>query len=103
MAPDITQMLNYELKKELADRYFGFRKLIEEEQLRRVLMDKEEVVGVVTGPRASRRGVGLVELETELVDGVQGSALDEEADIVEPFEEGAHLGHRTASVPLLGF
>ncbi len=31
MAPDIDKMLSYEIKKEIADRYFGFRKLIEED------------------------------------------------------------------------
>lgn len=35
MPPDIAKMLSYEVKKELADRYFGFRKLIEN--------DKEEL------------------------------------------------------------
>lgn len=32
MTSDISQFLNYEIKKELADRYFGFRKLIEEDK-----------------------------------------------------------------------
>lgn len=32
MEPDIAQFLSYEVKKELADRYFGFRKLIEEDK-----------------------------------------------------------------------
>jgi hypothetical protein len=32
MPADISQFLNYEIKKELADRYFGFRKLIEEDK-----------------------------------------------------------------------
>lgn len=32
MTTDISQFLNYEIKKELADRYFGFRKLIEEDK-----------------------------------------------------------------------
>ena len=31
MAPDIDKVLSYEIKKEIADRYFGFRKLIEED------------------------------------------------------------------------
>jgi hypothetical protein len=31
MAHDIDQMLSFEVKKEIADRYFGFRKLIEED------------------------------------------------------------------------
>lgn len=33
MTSDISQFLNYEIKKELADRYFGFRKLIEEDKV----------------------------------------------------------------------
>lgn len=33
MEPDIAKILTYEIKKELADRYFGFRKLIEEDKL----------------------------------------------------------------------
>jgi hypothetical protein len=33
MEPDIAKVLTYEIKKELADRYFGFRKLIEEDKL----------------------------------------------------------------------
>ncbi len=32
MTSDISLFLNYEIKKELADRYFGFRKLIEEDK-----------------------------------------------------------------------
>ncbi|MBU0968193.1 MAG: hypothetical protein KKA54_17650 [Proteobacteria bacterium] len=32
MTSDISNFLNYEIKKELADRYFGFRKLIEEDK-----------------------------------------------------------------------
>ena len=32
MSPDIDQVLAYEIKKEIADRYFGFRKLIEEDK-----------------------------------------------------------------------
>ena len=32
MEPDISKVLSYEIKKELADRYFGFRKLIEEDK-----------------------------------------------------------------------
>lgn len=32
MEPDISKFLSYEIKKELADRYFGFRKLIEEDK-----------------------------------------------------------------------
>jgi len=32
MGSDITEFLSYEIKKELADRYFGFRKLIEEDK-----------------------------------------------------------------------
>ena len=32
MEPDIAKMLAYEIKKELADRYFGFRRLIEEDK-----------------------------------------------------------------------
>lgn len=31
--PDISDVLAYEIKKEIADRYFGFRKLIEEDKL----------------------------------------------------------------------
>ena len=31
MGPDITDYLAYEIKKEIADRYFGFRKLIEDD------------------------------------------------------------------------
>jgi hypothetical protein len=33
MQPNIEDFLSYEIKKELADRYFGFRKLIEEDTL----------------------------------------------------------------------
>ena len=33
MSPDINDVLAYEIKKEIADRYFGFRKLIEEDKL----------------------------------------------------------------------
>lgn len=33
MTPDITQYIAYEVKKEIADRYFGFRKLIEDDEL----------------------------------------------------------------------
>jgi hypothetical protein len=33
MQPKIEDILSYEIKKELADRYFGFRKLIEEDKL----------------------------------------------------------------------
>lgn len=32
-SPDIHKVLAYEIKKEIADRYFGFRKLIEEDKL----------------------------------------------------------------------
>jgi DNA repair exonuclease SbcCD ATPase subunit len=32
MKPDIAKLLGYEIKKELADRYFGYRKLIEEDK-----------------------------------------------------------------------
>ncbi|MFZ5776338.1 MAG: hypothetical protein ACOY3Z_12715 [Thermodesulfobacteriota bacterium] len=32
-SPDINDVLAYEIKKEIADRYFGFRKLIEEDKL----------------------------------------------------------------------
>jgi hypothetical protein len=32
MTSDISQFLNFEIKKELADRYFGFRKLIEQDK-----------------------------------------------------------------------
>ena len=32
MEPDIAKILSYEIRKELADRYFGFRKLIEEDK-----------------------------------------------------------------------
>ena len=32
MTSDITQFLNFEIKKELAERYFGFRKLIEDDK-----------------------------------------------------------------------
>jgi len=38
MTSDISQFLNYEIKKELADRYFGFRKLIEEDK---ALLEKD--------------------------------------------------------------
>lgn len=31
MAPDVTEYLAYEVKKEIADRYFGFRKIIEDD------------------------------------------------------------------------
>ena len=33
MKPNIQDVLSYEIKKEIADRYFGFRKLIEEDKL----------------------------------------------------------------------
>lgn len=33
MTPNIQDVLTYEIKKEIADRYFGFRKLIEEDKL----------------------------------------------------------------------
>ena len=33
MQPNIEDILSYEIKKEIADRYFGFRKLIEEDKL----------------------------------------------------------------------
>ncbi|MDH3359562.1 MAG: hypothetical protein OEL55_01700 [Desulfobulbaceae bacterium] len=33
MESNISDVLNYEIKKEIADRYFGFRKLIEEDKL----------------------------------------------------------------------
>lgn len=33
MQPDITDVLTYEIKQEIASRYFGFRKLIEEDKL----------------------------------------------------------------------
>jgi len=33
MSPDINEVLAYEIKKEIADRYFGFRKLIEDDKL----------------------------------------------------------------------
>lgn len=32
-SPDINEVLAYEIKKEIADRYFGFRKLIEDDKL----------------------------------------------------------------------
>lgn len=32
MAPDITEYIAYEVKKDIADRYFGFRKLIEDDE-----------------------------------------------------------------------
>ena len=38
MTSDISQFLNFEIKKELADRYFGFRKLIEEDK---ALLEKD--------------------------------------------------------------
>ncbi len=42
MQPDIAKILSYEVKKELADRYFGFRKLIEKdkEELERQIRQK---------------------------------------------------------------
>ena len=33
MTPDITEYIAYEVKKDIADRYFGFRKMIEEDAL----------------------------------------------------------------------
>ncbi|MBU4263892.1 MAG: hypothetical protein KKC76_18705 [Proteobacteria bacterium] len=33
MKPDITDVIAYEIKKDIADRYFGFRKLIEQDKL----------------------------------------------------------------------
>jgi hypothetical protein len=33
MSPDILSFLSFEIKKEIADRYFGFRKIIEEDKL----------------------------------------------------------------------
>jgi len=33
MKPDITEVIAYEIKKDIADRYFGFRKLIEQDKL----------------------------------------------------------------------
>lgn len=33
MSPDIFSFLSFEIKKEIADRYFGFRKIIEEDKL----------------------------------------------------------------------
>ncbi len=33
MKPDLDNYLNFEIKKEMADRYFGFRKLIEEDKI----------------------------------------------------------------------
>lgn len=33
MAPDVSKALEYEIRKEIADRYFGFRKLIEEDKM----------------------------------------------------------------------
>ncbi len=47
--PDIAQVLTYEIRKEIADRYFGFRKLIEEDSqglaagIRRSVMIEEKI------------------------------------------------------------
>jgi len=47
MESDITKFLSYEIKKELADRYFGFRKLIEEDKdtLEKDLRHSNQTIG----------------------------------------------------------
>lgn len=47
MESDITQFLSYEIKKELAERYFGFRKLIEEDKnaLEKDLRHSKQTIG----------------------------------------------------------
>lgn len=47
MESDITKFLSYEIKKELADRYFGFRKLIEEDKgsLEKDLRHSSQTIG----------------------------------------------------------
>ncbi|MDA8165087.1 MAG: hypothetical protein M0017_08660 [Desulfobacteraceae bacterium] len=51
MEPDIAKVLGYEIKKELADRYFGFRKLIEE--------DKESFAQEVHRAMTAEQKIGL--------------------------------------------
>lgn len=63
MAQDIDKMLSYEIKKEIADRYFGFRKLIEED-----IEDYDNQV-VATFRRLERKiGFDLVKLYILLKD-----------------------------------
>ena len=47
METDITKFLSYEIKKELAERYFGFRKLIEEDKdtLEKDLRHSKQTIG----------------------------------------------------------
>jgi hypothetical protein len=47
MESDITKFLSYEIKKELAERYFGFRKLIEEDKdtLKKDLRHSNQTIG----------------------------------------------------------
>jgi hypothetical protein len=47
MESDITKFLSYEIKKELADRYFGFRKLIEQDKgdLEKDLRHSSQTIG----------------------------------------------------------
>jgi len=49
--PNIQDVLSYEIKKEIADRYFGFRKLIEEDKLG--LLDKIQQYSFILEKRIS--------------------------------------------------
>jgi DNA repair exonuclease SbcCD ATPase subunit len=52
MKPDIAKLLGYEIKKELADRYFGYRRLIEEDketfkrEVRYCAINLEQKIGI---------------------------------------------------------
>jgi len=78
MAPDIDKMLSYEIKKEIADRYFGFRKLIEEDI-------KEYDSLVITAFRSLEQKIGfdlvrlyiLLKSEQLIHDFFQVAGLDE--------------------------
>lgn len=77
MTSDISDVLNYEIKKELADRYFGFRKLIEQDKAllkqdirhhtltlgQRILFDLNRIYIMLQDEKLIRRFLQLTKLE----------------------------------------
>jgi hypothetical protein len=68
MKPDITDVIAYEIKKDIADRYFGFRKLIEQDKL-----DLEKEIGMHSFILEKRISFDLIRLyiilkDEELID-----------------------------------
>jgi hypothetical protein len=80
MTSDISQLLNFEVKKELADRYFGFRKLIEHDKAelekdiyhcnrtvgQRILYDLNRIYIMLLDEELIRRFLELTGLEEKI-------------------------------------